>query len=57
MTPCPWNRLVCHWRDNTGGVALEYALIAAGIAMAIFGSLRLIGIEVQEIFLRFGDVF
>lgn len=38
------------WRDEEGATAIEYGLIAALIAVAALGALKLIGVEVSAIF-------
>jgi pilus assembly protein Flp/PilA len=37
-------------RDNSGATAIEYALIAAGIALVIIISLGLVGDEIDVLF-------
>ena len=37
-------------RDNSGATAIEYALIAAGIALVIIISLGLVGDEIAVLF-------
>ncbi|MBB4267431.1 Flp family type IVb pilin [Roseospira visakhapatnamensis] len=43
MIPPSWTGLVRLWCDDVGATAIEYALIALGIAMAVIGSVRLLG--------------
>jgi pilus assembly protein Flp/PilA len=40
-------RFVC---DQTGTTAIEYALIAAGIAMVILATVNAVGVQVNSIF-------
>ena len=44
---CPLLRLR---RDRRGATAVEYGLVAAGIAVAIIGALSLVGSEIQTTF-------
>jgi pilus assembly protein Flp/PilA len=42
------------WRREDGVTAIEYALIAALIAVVIIGSLRIIGLSLVDIFSMIG---
>jgi pilus assembly protein Flp/PilA len=43
------------WNDENGGTAIEYALIAGSIAMAIIAGLLLMGPQLSNIFSNVGN--
>lgn len=49
-----WSRVL---RDASGSTAIEYALIAGGIALAIIGAVTLLGGEVVALFTSLADLF
>jgi len=42
--------LIGFWRGNSGATAIEYAMIAAGIALAIVESITALGATVDGLF-------
>ena len=44
--------LLKFWKDEEGATAIEYALIAGLIAVAIIGALSLLGNEIDGLFNR-----
>ncbi len=44
-------------RDASGSTAIEYALIAGGIALVIIGAVTLLGGEVLALFTSLADLF
>jgi len=42
--------LLKFWEDEEGATAIEYALIAGLIAVAIIGALSLLGEDIRELF-------
>jgi pilus assembly protein Flp/PilA len=42
--------LIRFWRGNSGATAIEYAMIAAGIALAIVASVTKLGTTVDALF-------
>jgi pilus assembly protein Flp/PilA len=42
--------LIRFWRGNSGATAIEYAMIAAGIALAIVASITKLGASVGTLF-------
>ena len=46
------DQLVKFWKDEEGATAIEYALIAGLIAVAIIGALTLLGTEIGGLFDR-----
>ena len=38
------------WRDSSGATAIEYGLIAAGIAVVIIGAIALVGGSLTNLF-------
>lgn len=46
------DQLMAFWKDEEGATAIEYALIAGLIAVAIIGGLSLLGNEVENLFNR-----
>ena len=42
--------LIRFWRGNSGATAIEYAMIAAGIALAIVASVTQLGATVDGLF-------
>jgi pilus assembly protein Flp/PilA len=42
--------LILFWRDRSGATAIEYAMIAAGIALAIVASINQLGATVEGLF-------
>jgi pilus assembly protein Flp/PilA len=42
--------LIRFWRGNSGATAIEYAMIAAGIALAIVASITKLGTTVDALF-------
>jgi pilus assembly protein Flp/PilA len=42
--------LIRFWRGNSGATAIEYAMIAAGIALAIVASITKLGAGVNTLF-------
>jgi pilus assembly protein Flp/PilA len=42
--------LIRFWSENSGATAIEYALIAAGIALAIVASITKLGTTVESLF-------
>lgn len=55
MIPSPWTRLANLWRSTTAVTSIEYALIATGIAMAIVGTVRVIGTDIEGFFIIFAE--
>lgn len=45
------------WRDENGATAIEYALIAGGIAVAMIVSVNALGVDVAGLFTTAGDGF
>ena len=45
------------WRDRSGATAIEYAFIAAGIALAIVSVVGEVGTEVNNIFVTVKGMF
>lgn len=50
------DQLIKFWKDEEGATAIEYALIAGLIAVAIIGGLTLLGNEVEGLFNRISTV-
>lgn len=48
------DQLVKFWKDEEGATAIEYALIAGLIAVAIIAALSALGNEITDIFGRIG---
>lgn len=46
------DQLIKFWKDEEGATAIEYALIAGLIAVAIIGALTLLGTEIGDLFDR-----
>jgi pilus assembly protein Flp/PilA len=47
----PINSPLCHFvRDENGATAIEYAMIAAGIAVAVAGTVMSLGSKVSGLF-------
>ena len=44
------------WRRREGATAIEYGLIAGGIAIAILATVFAIGNELDNMFTMFGDL-
>lgn len=44
------DQLIKFWKDEEGATAIEYALIAGLIAVAIIGALSLLGTEIGGLF-------
>lgn len=44
------NSLVKFWQDEEGATAAEYGIIAALIAVAIIGAVRLLGTQISTVF-------
>jgi pilus assembly protein Flp/PilA len=44
-------------RDDTGAAAIEYCLIAAGVGLAVFGAVKLIGPGLKALFGNVGSGF
>jgi pilus assembly protein Flp/PilA len=42
--------LIRFWRGNSGATAIEYAMIAGGIALAIVASITKLGATVEGLF-------
>ncbi|NLN66614.1 MAG: Flp family type IVb pilin [Alcaligenaceae bacterium] len=49
------DQLVKFWKDEEGATAIEYALIAGLIAVAIIGALSLLGNSIEDLFGRIGN--
>ncbi|MGD1888961.1 MAG: Flp family type IVb pilin [Cohaesibacteraceae bacterium] len=44
-------KLACFLRDENGATAIEYALVAAGLTIAIIGTIGLVGGSLSDLFL------
>jgi pilus assembly protein Flp/PilA len=44
--------LIRFWQGNSGATAIEYAIIAGGVAMAIVAGVNSLGSTVQGLFAR-----
>jgi pilus assembly protein Flp/PilA len=42
--------LTCFWRGKAGATAIEYSMIAAGIALAIVATITKLGATVETLF-------
>ena len=57
IAPC-LSALLCFWRrDVRGATAIEYGLIAAGVACAAFGMMLLTGDALERILNAGSDIF
>ena len=54
MTRARWVRL---WTDEAGATSIEYALIAAGIAVAIVAAVEALGTNVTALFTSVQSAF
>jgi pilus assembly protein Flp/PilA len=50
MKPLQYARLEEFWMDEAGATSIEYAMIAAGIAVAIVSAVQLLGTKVTALF-------
>lgn len=44
------DQLMAFWKDEEGATAIEYALIAGLIAVAIIGALSALGTDIKDLF-------
>jgi len=49
--------VLCFLRDDTGTTAIEYALIAAGVALAIVAAISALGTQVDAKFTTVSNTF
>ena len=49
--------ILCFLRDDSGATAIEYALIASGIAMAIVAAVTALGTQVNADFTAVSNAF
>jgi pilus assembly protein Flp/PilA len=51
------SRLAMFWSDESGATSIEYAIIAAGIAVAIVSAVQALGTKVTALFTSVQSAF